>query len=65
MEKNIMLINGKLEFEGENLNGIRQNGKIYNKDGNVEFVIKYGNGNGKISFEGEYLNGKKWERKRI
>ena len=38
---------GGIQFEGEYLNGIRQNGKIYNKEGNVEFVIKDGNGNGK------------------
>jgi len=56
---------GKLLFEGEYLCGKRWNGKGYNKNGNIEFEIKDGNGkgkeynsnNGKLIFEGEYLNG--------
>ena len=43
--------NGKLEFEGEYLNGERNGkGKEYYK-------------NGELIFEGEYLNGKKWNGK--
>ena len=41
--------NGKLEFEGEYLNGERNGkGKEYNYYG-------------KLEFEGEYLNGRRWE----
>ena len=43
--------NGKLLFEGEYLNGKRWNGKVYNKDGIIDFEIK--NGNGKVK---EYNN---------
>ena len=43
--------NGHLKFEGEYLNGKKWNGKIYNKNVNVEFEIKNGNGN-----EKEYNN---------
>ena len=47
-------IDGKLNFEGEYLNGER-NGKGKEYDNN-----------GKVTFEGEYLEGKKkWKRKRI
>jgi len=35
--------NGKLMFEGEYLNGKKWNGKGYNKDGIIEFKLKYGN----------------------
>ena len=43
--------NGKLEFEGEYLNGERNGkGKEYYYDG-------------KLKFEGEYLNGKRWNGK--
>ena len=56
--------NKKLLFEGEYLNGKRWNGKLYGKDGCIEFEIKDGNGkikeyydDGKLKFEGEYLNG--------
>ena len=41
---------GKLEFEGEYLNGKKLKGKEYHE-------------NGKIAFEGEYLNGKKLKGK--
>ena len=40
--------NGKLDFEGEYLNG-KRNGK------GKEYYY-----NGQLEFEGEYLNGKKW-----
>ena len=36
--------NEKLEFEGEYLNGKRWEGIIYNKEENLEFQIKNGNG---------------------
>jgi len=51
----IQYSNGKLEFEGEYLNGEKNgNGKEYNY-------------NGKLVFEGEYINGKKnrMEKKKI
>ena len=59
--------NGKLQFEGEYLNGKRWNGKGYDKNGFLEFEIKNGFGkgkeydyfNGNIRFEGGYLNGEK------
>ena len=48
-EKNMSV--GKLEFEGEYLNGKRNGkGKEYNYEG-------------KLLFEGEYLNGKRWNGK--
>ena len=55
-----------MEFEGEYLNGKKWNGKGYNKNGNLEFIIKDGKGkikeyykNGVLKFEGEYIYGKK------
>ena len=35
---------GKLKFEGEYLNGKRWNGKGYNKNGEIKFVINDGKG---------------------
>ena len=35
--------NGKLKFEGEYLNGKRRDGKGYNIDGNIDFIINNGN----------------------
>ena len=56
-----------LIFEGKYLNGKRWEGLIYNKEENLEYQIK--NGNGKVKeiyndfyktiFEGEYINGEK------
>ena len=43
-------IDGKLIYEGEYLNEKRWNGKGYNNNGNIDFVIK--NGNGKLK---EYM----------
>ena len=43
--------NGKLLFEGEYLNGKRWNGKVYDKDGYIEFEIKDGNGKGKEYYD--------------
>ena len=63
---------GKLEFEGEYLNGLRNGkGKSYEDNGRLEFEGEYLNGkkwngkekeydyNGKLVFDGEYLNGEK------
>ena len=57
---------GKLEFEGEYLNGKLCNGKGYNSNGDLVYEIKNGNGNiieysynDKLKFEGEYLNGER------
>ena len=57
---------GKKMFEGEYKNGKRWNGNGYNKNGNIEFEIKDGNGyikeyyyNDQLEFEGEYLNGER------
>ena len=51
----------------ENLNGKKWNGKGFNKNNEIEYEIKDGNGNikvynydnGELKFEGEYLNGKR------
>ena len=59
--------NGNLIFEGEYINGKRWNGNGYNINGNIDFIIKNGNGNikeydyfdDKLEFEGEYLNGER------
>ena len=46
-EKNIKILNGKLKFEGEYLNGKRNGkGKEYDEDG-------------QLIFEGKYLNGQR------
>ena len=56
----------KVEFEGEYLFDKKWNGKGYDKDGNIIYELKNGNGKlkeysyeGILIFEGEYLNGKK------
>ena len=58
--------NGKLKFEGLNYNGVRWNGEVKDKEGNIVFEIKNGNGIRKAyyfdileEYEGEYLNGKR------
>ena len=54
-----------MEFEGEYLYNKKWNGKGYDKNDNIIYELKNGNGNvkeyddGKLSFEGEYLNGKR------
>ena len=57
---------GKLEFEGEVLEGIVWNEKGYNKEGKIDYEISNGKGfikeydnNDKIIYEGEYLNGER------
>ena len=63
-------VNGILEFEGEYLFNKKWNGKGYDKNGNIIYELKNGNGkiieydceNG-IIFIGEYLNGIKWNGK--
>ena len=42
---------GKLKFKGEYLNGKKWNGKVYNKNGKVDYEIKEGNGKGKEYYE--------------
>ena len=57
---------GKLKFEGDYLNGNIWNGKVYDKNNNIN-ELKFGKGfykeycifNGKLMFEGEYLNGER------
>jgi len=67
--------NGKLEFEGEYLNGKRNGlGKEYNYDGKLQFEGIYLNGkkngkgkefynNGQLKLEGEYKNDIVWNGK--
>jgi len=59
-------INNKLVFEGEYLFNKSRNGKGYDKNGNIIYELKNGNGYvkeydylGILKFEGEYLNGKR------
>ena len=64
---------GKLEFEGEYLDGKRNGkGKEYNDIGDLKFEGEFLNNlykkgkeyiYGKLEFEGEYLNNKKWNGK--
>ena len=56
--------NGNLKFCGEYLNGKKWNGKGYDKNGNISFEIKEGNGyiieydfSGKLKFEGNIYKG--------
>ena len=66
-------IKGILEYEGEYLFDKKWNGKGFDKNNNILYELKEGNGYVKeydntdnLIFEGKYLNGKKeWERKRI
>ena len=60
--------NGKLKFEGKYINGKKWDGKGYNLNGNMEFIIKDGIGKNIkeysyyddiLEFEGEYLNGRR------
>ena len=58
--------NGELKFYGNYLNGKKWNGKGYNKNGNIDYIIKEGKGHikeynikDKIKFDGEYLNGER------
>ena len=55
---------GFLKFEGEFLNGKKWTGKGYDKDNNILYELKEGNGyikeydyKGRLIIEGEYLNG--------
>ena len=63
-------VNGKLEFEGEYLFDKKWNGKGYDENGNIIYVLNEGNGkvkeynaNSEIEFEGEYLNGNRLDGK--
>ena len=57
--------NGKLQFEGEYINGKKWNGKGYDEKGNIEFEIKDGKGTvieykfDDLIFIGEYINGER------
>ena len=47
---------GKLKFEGEYLDGKIFYGKVYNKNGNIEFIINNGNRIGKeYDFDGKLV----------
>ena len=59
-------VNGSLEYEGNYLFNKKWNGRGYDKNGNVVYVLHNGNGicreyneNGELAFEGEYINGKR------
>ena len=62
-------INNNIVFEGEYLKGKKIEGKGYDKDGNIIFILNRNRkgkefyDNGEIQFEGEYLNGKRWNGK--
>ena len=62
-------IDDKLKFEGEYLKGKRWNGKGYDRNNNIIYILKEGKGyvkeyefDGGLEFEGEYLNGEKMEK---
>ena len=62
----VYYINGKVLFEGEFLNGKKFHIKEYDKNGNVIYELKNGNGfikeygyNLNLIFEGNYLNGER------
>ena len=57
---------GTLKYEGEYLNGKIWNGKGFDKNSNIGYEIKNGQGyikkyssDGNLDFEGDYLKGKK------
>ena len=58
---------GRLEYEGEDLFRKKWNGKGYDKNGNIIYELKNGNGkvkeynywDGRFEFEGEYLHGQR------
>ena len=59
-------VRGKLEYEGDYLYNKKWNGRGYDENGNVIYVLNNGDGNvkeydddGNLEFVGEYLNGKK------
>ena len=59
-------LKGKLEYEGDYLFNKKWNGKGYDKNRNIIYEIKNGNGkvkeyyyNGNLEFEGEYINGRR------
>ena len=67
-------IDEKLEFEGEYLYGKKYDGKGYDKNGNIIYELKNGNGqvneynkyddDDKLEYIGEYKNGKKMEKEK-
>ena len=59
-------VNGKLEYEGDYLYNKKCNGRGYNENDEIIYILKNGNGkvreyddSGNLIFDGEYLNGKK------
>ena len=57
---------GRLEYEGDYLYYTKWNGKGYDENGNITYVLKNGSGkikdyndDGNLIYEGEYLDGKK------
>ena len=56
-------IKGKLEYEGEYLCGKKWNGKVYNKKGDIAYIINNGfnkiKEDNKLIYEGEVINGKR------
>ena len=61
--------NNEIKFIGEFIEGKKIEGKGYNNEGNLVFLLhKNGKGeefyeNGSIQFNGEYINGKRWNGK--
>ena len=65
-------IHGLLEYEGDYLYEAKWNGKGYDKNCNVAYELKNGNGNvreysreGTLAYEGEYLKGKRTENGKV
>ena len=65
-KKGKAFINGKLEFEGDYLFNKKFNGNGFDKNGNIIYQLKDGNGKvkeyndkSKLIFKGEYLEGKR------
>ena len=58
-------IDGRLEYEGEYLNEEKWNGKGYDENGKINYILNNGNGNvnyyyrnNKLKIKGKYINGK-------
>ena len=62
-------LNNEIKFIGEFIEGKKVEGKGYNNEGNLVFILyKNGKGgefynNGRVRFEGEYFNDKRWNGK--
>ena len=60
----MMIDDGNIKYEGEYINGVKFNGKGYDKKNNIIYEIKDGMGyikefynDGNLKFEGDYLDG--------